>query len=58
MKTKRLVVDLPERLHAKFTRAINRAGLKKKKVVEEMVDYWTENAEARPHYFKLLKQRK
>lgn len=56
MKTKRLVVDIPQTLHNKFTKAVDRHGLKKKKVIELMVEGWVVNNEANPHYFKWLEE--
>ena len=55
MKKKRLVVDLPAGVHAKFTRMVDRHGFKKRKIIEVLVNDWCLKAEADPEYFNILK---
>jgi hypothetical protein len=56
--TRRIVVDINPKLHAKFTRVVNEIGSKKKFALVKMIEDFVLNAEANPSYFKWLKSKR
>lgn len=56
--TRRIVVDINPKLHAKFTRVVNEIGSKKKFALVKMIEDFVLNAEENPTYFKWLKKQR
>lgn len=57
MATKRIVVEIDERLHRKFTTAVKTLGSNKTWALEKMIKDFILNAEAVPNFFELMKNR-